>query len=420
MDSLTETMLEKNDYAQHTRDRASTRGRSVARSSVFGGGYEDMLMPGDDEKEVEAAIRETFGAGTYRYSSVNAPSTGGGFVDRNRNAIATSLVLASSLIASLMSLDVAILNGSGSYKVKFTTQTWIAGVVGMIVSYGLILNRRDPWLKDPTKLWDIQNRGLCGGVTVLCAFYAVTHLSLATANTLMFTMPLWTGVLGVCMLGKYWDKFQVVVAVSCLGGVILIAQPWDIQEVDINDDYFPEIVATGLGYVAALAFAILNAYAAISVNTSLREESPVVMTFWQMFYAVVIGVACELAFEIDGKGYTGLSYMKGGDQEPLTWEAWCLIFCVGIAMVSQQGLRNMGLALSTDSAVVVALYFEVVLSFVWDIVILHNESNAFMFCGAALIVIGSSGSAIIKNILLNSKAANAEDETRISMSMNLN
>merc|ERR1711935_1062837 len=136
-------------------------------------------------------------------------------------------------------------NGSRSYKVKFTTQTWIAGVVGMIISYGLILNRRDPRLKDPTKLWDIQNRGLCGGATVLCAFYAV------------------------------------VVAVSCLGGVILIAQPWDIQEVDINDDYFPEIVATGLGYVAALAFAILNAYAAISVNTSLREESPVVMTFWQ-------------------------------------------------------------------------------------------------------------------------------------------
>ena len=69
---------------------------------------------------------------------------------------------------------------------------------------------------------------------------------------------------------------------------------------------------------------------------------------------------------------------------------------VGVLMVAQQGFRNSGFALSRDSSVVTVLYTEIVFSFIWDLAIMGARPTAVEYAGATMIIVGSSGAAIMK------------------------
>ena len=44
------------------------------------------------------------------------------------------------------------------------------------------------------------------GISCIAAFVAVSNLNLAVANTLMFTMPLWTAIFAWLFARKAWDR----------------------------------------------------------------------------------------------------------------------------------------------------------------------------------------------------------------------
>ena len=67
-----------------------------------------------------------------------------------------------------------------------------------------------------------------------------------------------------------------------------------------------------------------------------------------------------------------------------------LVTLLGVGMVAMQGLRNGGMAISRDSTVVIALYFEVALAFLWTATILKDDLNVYQFVGCVIIVLGSS------------------------------
>ena len=53
---------------------------------------------------------------------------------------------------------------------------------------------------------DPSNTVFVGGCSCILAFMAINKLDLAIANTLMFTMPLWTALFAYLFIGKAWDR----------------------------------------------------------------------------------------------------------------------------------------------------------------------------------------------------------------------
>jgi hypothetical protein len=84
-------------------------------------------------------------------------------------------------------------------------------------------------MKKKNKKWWLLLRGVLGGGSAVCAFAAVARLDLAVANVLMFTMPLWTAALSFLVLGRGWDFKDLLMAMSCLLGVIMVSEIWNVK-----------------------------------------------------------------------------------------------------------------------------------------------------------------------------------------------
>jgi drug/metabolite transporter (DMT)-like permease len=88
-----------------------------------------------------------------------------------------------------------------------------------------------------------------------------------------------------------------------------------------------------------------------------------------------------------------------------SWFKLACLALLGILMVSQQGLRNYGLSIASDSSVTVVLYAEVAFSFAFDLAVLGARPSPLQFLGAALIVIGSV-LAVVLRVLARRKLEN--------------
>ena len=65
-------------------------------------------------------------------------------------------------------------------------------------------------------------RGLLGYVSLLCYFYAISHLPLATAVTLNYTSPMFLALLSVLLLGERLPLISWSGAVLLLAAVLVV------------------------------------------------------------------------------------------------------------------------------------------------------------------------------------------------------
>lgn len=68
-------------------------------------------------------------------------------------------------------------------------------------------------------------RGVAGTLALCCQFYAFQHMPLADATAIVFSSPVFTGVLAYFLLGETWGLFDVLATLWCFSGVVLIARP---------------------------------------------------------------------------------------------------------------------------------------------------------------------------------------------------
>ncbi len=119
------------------------------------------------------------------------------------------------------------------------------------------------------------------GLTQVAAFVILQTCALVVAgpgktSVLIFTMPIWTLLLGWMVLGERVRGLQWVAAASTLGGLLLIIAPWSRHG---------HLLGDLLGVGAALCWAI----GTILVKR-LRARHPadlLVLTTWQMLVACV-------------------------------------------------------------------------------------------------------------------------------------
>ena len=68
-------------------------------------------------------------------------------------------------------------------------------------------------------------RGISGTLALCCQFYAIQHLHLADATVVLFSSPIFTGLLAHFLLGEPWGMFDAFATLLCFMGVVLIARP---------------------------------------------------------------------------------------------------------------------------------------------------------------------------------------------------
>jgi len=239
------------------------------------------------------------------------------------------------------------------------------------------LSERSAWLP-------MLERGFLGGVANLCAFYAVSTLNLGVASCLMFTMPLWTAALAYIFAGQKWGRYDIILAISCLVGVVLVTQLWDLESSGGSDGSTGS--SRALGLIAALAFAIINADAALVVNTKLRNEAPMAMVFSTMIFAVVLALLLEAATG------SGVYDWRAPAEDNL------LVLALSLGLPIMMFTRNLAFSLNPDTTIAMLLYLEIALAFLWEDVLLSGGApSPTQVAGALLIVCGSCCSAILKS-----------------------
>ena len=71
-------------------------------------------------------------------------------------------------------------------------------------------------------------RGVAGSTALCFQFYALQHMPLSDATVIIFSSPIFTGILAYCFLSERWSKLDAVSALLCFLGVVMIAQPGSI------------------------------------------------------------------------------------------------------------------------------------------------------------------------------------------------
>jgi drug/metabolite transporter (DMT)-like permease len=110
---------------------------------------------------------------------------------------------------------------------------------------------------------------------------AVTMISLAQVVSIEFTMPIWTAILAVTLLGERMTVWKVIAVVLGLVGVVVIVRP------GASD--------ASLGQLIALAAAVGFGMSVTMVKSLTRTESVVSILFWMVVVQSAIGLLPAIA-----------------------------------------------------------------------------------------------------------------------------
>ena len=262
------------------------------------------------------------------------------------------MIVASCLVASLMSLTVSYLTQHQGYNVPVIL--FMDGLSGFVITilWWLCLVAFPSSLMPPGKtglklLVGEQPRwlvigGVLTGLQVASAFIALNRIGLADANVLMFSAPVFIGLLSVCFGEKLgWD--DVIKMVGCTVGSIVVEAPWVSHSDYSMDDRV-------IGAVAAAAFAVFMGLQTLIISHHLKAESMITVNVYS--FAILSGVSWP------GLIWGGGKSIADGWSNPVTLSPY-LLMSVGVLFLLSFYLRSTAFQLAEGSSTSVAILIYV-------------------------------------------------------------
>jgi len=290
---------------------------------------------------------------------------------------APAMVAGSAFLAAVMSLQAGKLSVAG--VPSFTT----AAVCGAVAASVCVLwEGMFPHLPagsgqgSYSVAWAAQS--FLGGLLPHLAFFAISRAGLAVANTLMFTMPLWTGIFAWLCLGKPWRTSDVMGSVLAMLGVVLVTKPPMLFAGSTG----ATAAFSATGCAAGLAFGACGGALNLLVSAKLRGASPATLTAGQM--AMALGLSVPMLVRARGS-------LLGGTT--LFGPAGARLVSVGLLMAAMNLLRTLGMQRAKSTAVATLLYTEIAWCFLFEVAFLTGQCAPLQLLGAALIVSGAATSA---------------------------
>lgn len=151
------------------------------------------------------------------------------------------------------------------------------GLVSMLMMAGLAWNRG---IALSTPHWRMHlSRSISGSTALVCYFFAISALPLATAVTLNYTSPLFLALLLALFMGERLNALASGAVLMGFAGVVLLLRP-TLQP----EQWLGAVVGLGSGALASLAY--------LSLRELGRKGEPEVRTvFWFSLMTAVIGLA---------------------------------------------------------------------------------------------------------------------------------
>ncbi|MBN3284172.1 S35G1 protein, partial [Polyodon spathula] len=232
-------------------------------------------------------------------------------------------------------------------------------------------------------------RGFLGANAMILLFYAVQQMPLADATVIMFSNPVFTAILAWIFLKEKCTIWDFVFTIFTLTGVILIARPpflFGSRTEGIEGEYTNHMKGT----IAAFAGAVGAAFTFVV----LRKMGKSVHYYLSVWYYAVIGfIECVIAlFAIQE---WSIPYC-GGDR-------WLLIL-IGLLGVAGQALLTKALQLEKAGPVALVRTMDVVFAFIFQFFFLNRSPTWWSFGGALCVISSTSGIALRKWYVNNSRS----------------
>lgn len=197
-------------------------------------------------------------------------------------------------------------------------------------------------------------RGILGASGMMCNFYAMIHLELATAISLSFARPLFLIVLAAVVLREIVTRNRISATIIGFFGVLIIVRP--------GADLDPAMLV-------AIAGALLIAGSIILVRILSRTDSTVTLLFYS-------GVAGTL--------FTAIPAIS-------TWVwpsplQWGLILVMAVFGVAGQSCFMKGYAIGEASALAPFDYTRLVFAAVLGFLLFGDLPDAWVWTGTAVLV----------------------------------
>ena len=191
-------------------------------------------------------------------------------------------------------------------------------------------------------------------------------MPLADASTIQFSSPVFVAVFGYFILKERLTILQGVAGVITLIGVVIIAQPEFIFGSQDETIYDQRVWGTLLAVVSSVA----SAFSVISLR-KLKSTPVAVIVMWFAALSIIVGLIILLVL--------------GELVWPTGWYTWGLLVAVGVCGVADQYLVSKAVKYEKAGPVSVTRTSTVVMTFVWEAVILGQSIELLSIIGASII-----------------------------------
>jgi drug/metabolite transporter (DMT)-like permease len=149
-------------------------------------------------------------------------------------------------------------------------------VIGLVLLWPMVLRSGGLAAMKTQRLTQHIFRNMAHYASQFGWFLALTMIPLAQLVAIEFTMPIWTAVLAVAVLGERMGLWKSVAVALGLVGVAIIVRP--------------HAGAIAPGQLVALAAAVGFAISLITVKVLTRTEGTVSIVFWMLIVQSVLGL----------------------------------------------------------------------------------------------------------------------------------
>lgn len=254
---------------------------------------------------------------------------------------------------------------AGLRAVPWPLLTFARALFGLVAAFAVARARSSSLaVRDRAVMWE---RSAFGSVAMLCTFYALTHMRLADATTLLNTTPLWIAALARVRIGERASWRVVAALATAFAGVVLVERP-GLARGDVAG-----LVALGAGASGAMAMVSLRRLSGESVDAVVVHFSAV---------ASVITAALTVHAVLGGARLPALG-------APV---AVGVMFMGASASLGQLAMTR-AYALDKAARVGAAGFAQVLLAVLIDVAVFHRAPVAESVAGIALIVTG--GAALV-------------------------
>ena len=139
-------------------------------------------------------------------------------------------------------------------------------------------------------------RSTLGLIGVLLNIFAIDHMVLSDADTLMKLNPFWTILLSLLFLHEKVRKYQISAMIIAIMGMLLIVKP------EFSSEMLPSLAGLFSGIFAASAYTCVRALS--------RREQPYTIVFYFSLFSVIVLIPFSIA-TFEPMTTTQISYLLG-------------------------------------------------------------------------------------------------------------